>query len=259
MVTDAQVRVLRRKRMEGKTQETAAAAAGMSVRSASKWDAERARRISRGLATGALGAIQVERREVTEDPLRMRISDSVVDAMAPSRAAIGAAGKLCAYAALELHRCTIFGTAEAHKIELAEDSIFTRLIRACRRQFGCMRFCYVPPASRTPRRYECQPDLVLAKVAEDEARDALTRVEAAALRISETLRVRPEFESVRYGTPIYFRLDQATAPEITQGASDRSEMGVFHDLYQPQRAANLAQRLTEFTPAGTDAGIIYAS
>lgn len=34
---DAQVGVLRRKRMEGKTQEAAAAAAGMSVRSARKW------------------------------------------------------------------------------------------------------------------------------------------------------------------------------------------------------------------------------
>lgn len=38
MVTDAQVRLLRRKRMEGKTQEVAAAGAGMSVRSARKWE-----------------------------------------------------------------------------------------------------------------------------------------------------------------------------------------------------------------------------
>ena len=38
MVTDAQVRVLRRKRMEGKTQEGAAAAAGMSERSARRWE-----------------------------------------------------------------------------------------------------------------------------------------------------------------------------------------------------------------------------
>src|SRR5262245_41544029 len=37
MVTDAQVRVMRQKRMEGKTMETAAAAAGMGVRSAQKW------------------------------------------------------------------------------------------------------------------------------------------------------------------------------------------------------------------------------
>ncbi|MFZ1887780.1 MAG: IS21 family transposase [Candidatus Binataceae bacterium] len=38
MVKDAQVGVLRRKRMEGKTQEAAAATAGMSVRSARKWE-----------------------------------------------------------------------------------------------------------------------------------------------------------------------------------------------------------------------------
>ena len=38
MVTDEQVRLLRYKRMEGKTQELAAAAAGMSVRSARKWE-----------------------------------------------------------------------------------------------------------------------------------------------------------------------------------------------------------------------------
>ena len=36
-MTDQQVRLLRRKRMEGKTQETVAAIAGMSTRSARKW------------------------------------------------------------------------------------------------------------------------------------------------------------------------------------------------------------------------------
>lgn len=38
MVTDEQVRLLRKRRMEGKTQEAAAAAAGMSVRSARTWE-----------------------------------------------------------------------------------------------------------------------------------------------------------------------------------------------------------------------------
>ena len=37
MITDRRVRLLRQKRMEGKTPETAAAKAGMSVRSARKW------------------------------------------------------------------------------------------------------------------------------------------------------------------------------------------------------------------------------
>ena len=100
---------------------------------------------------------------------------------------------------------------------------------------------------------------MFAAVAAEVSRGALTEAEAVPLRTRETLRVEPEFESVRYGTPTYARLARVTAVEIVRGASDRSELGVYHDLYQPQRAANLAQRLTEFTPAGSDAGIIYAS
>ena len=38
MVTDAQVRLMRQKRMEGKTQESAAAAANMSARTAREWE-----------------------------------------------------------------------------------------------------------------------------------------------------------------------------------------------------------------------------
>ena len=38
MVTDEQVRLLRQKRMKGKSQESAAAASGMSVRTARKWE-----------------------------------------------------------------------------------------------------------------------------------------------------------------------------------------------------------------------------
>jgi len=34
---------------------------------------------------------------------------------------------------------------------------------------------------------------------------------------------------------------------------------VFHDLFQPQREANLRTRLDEYTPAEMQAGIIFAS
>ena len=36
-------------------------------------------------------------------------------------------------------------------------------------------------------------------------------------------------------------------------------MGVFHDLFEPQREANLRARLDEFTPAGAEAAVIFAS
>jgi hypothetical protein len=206
-----------------------------------------------------LGAIEVERDEVKEDPLRLRISDSIVDAINPERVALGAFGKLCAYATLSVRRSTIFGQIQAHMIELAEGSILFGVTLACRRQQGCVRFCYVVPGSRTPRRYECQPDLVEQAVSDLFAKGDVTAAEQDALQAAERLRVEPQFDSTRYGTPTYCRLAATCATEITSGADDQSEMGVFHDLYQPQRAANLRQRLDEYTPAGTDAGIIYAS
>jgi hypothetical protein len=72
-------------------------------------------------------------------------------------------------------------------------------------------------------------------------------------------RVRPAFNSLRYGTPTYCQLSQTCAEEIVRGADDESEMGVFHDLYQPQRCANLRARLEEFTPAGADVGIVLSN
>jgi hypothetical protein len=130
-------------------------------------------------------------------------------------------------------------------------------ITVARRQLGCMRFCYAPPGSRTPRRYECQPDLVDAIV--ELAYAAAPDAERLRARDNERLCVRPQFNSVRYGMPSYCQLAQTCASEITRGADDESEMGVFHDLYQPQRAANLRARLDEYMPAGMEAGIIYAS
>ncbi len=78
-------------------------------------------------------------------------------------------------------------------------------------------------------------------------------------RAHERLRVVPQFRSRRYGTPHYLRLADGCCAEIRRGASDRSAMGVWHDLYEPQREANLAARLTEYVPAGTDAGILFAT
>jgi hypothetical protein len=76
---------------------------------------------------------------------------------------------------------------------------------------------------------------------------------------TERLRVEPQFNSTRYGRPTYAQLAASAAPEIGEGAEDGSEMGAFHHLYQPQRAANLRTRLAEYLPAGTDSGIIFAS
>lgn len=43
------------------------------------------------------------------------------------------------------------------------------------------------------------------------------------------------------------------------GADDESEIGVFHDLFQPQREANLRTRLEEYVPAEFDVNLIFST
>jgi uncharacterized repeat protein (TIGR01451 family) len=340
-----------------------------------------------------LGSIQVSQDEVGADPITIRITDSILDATSPEREAIGAPTWPLAHAVLTIKRTTVFGEIQAHAIQLAENSIFAGRIRVARRQLGCMRFCYVTPGSRTPRRYRCQPDIAeeavraalpgtevgpqahaRLEVGGEEAEDAcapavgeanleisvdvddatpdigdqvvvtvtlrnhgprdaggvralltgpdglelvglpvasqgtfvvgddgltwhagdLPAGETAMLTLAVEIvaalappeihasitaytlsgdgqgfvagriararaRVRPRFNATRYGMPAYAQLAAACPPEIVRGADDESEMGAFHDLFQPQRTANLQARLAEFVPAGMDAAIILAS
>ena len=199
-----------------------------------------------------LGSIQIHEDEVNIDPIPVQITDSIIDATTPQKEAIGAPGSPVAHIVLTIQRCTVFGIVDVHAVALAEDTIFNDCLNVARRQLGCVRFSYVPRGCRTPRRYHCQPDLVTE--AAMEIADPLRR---AALILSEGLRVRPQFTSIRYGNAAYAQLALTCAVEIKQGAQDESEMGAFHDLFQPQREANLRQRLAEYTPAGMNVGLLY--
>ncbi|MFB8790735.1 MAG: hypothetical protein U7123_18245 [Potamolinea sp.] len=207
-----------------------------------------------------LGSIQVNQDAVKTDPIQIQISDSILDATSSNREALGAPGCPVAHTILTILRTTVFGQINVHAINLAENSIFNGLLKVARRQQGCMRFCsYVKPGSRTPRRYNCQPDLVEEAVAERVKQGEISPEEMVSMQERERFRVRPQFNSIRYGTPTYCQLAETCAIEIKRGADDESEMGVFHDLYQPQRDANLRVRLNEYTPAGSEIGIIYSS
>ncbi|MFD8495097.1 hypothetical protein [Amycolatopsis sp. NPDC059657] len=185
-----------------------------------------------------LGTILVVDDEVRTDPLRIHLADSVLDATDREFEALSAPECRHAHAILSIRRSTVLGEVHTHAISLGENSIFDGRVHVARRGIGCLRFCYVPPGSRTPRRYHCQPDLAGP---------------------AEERRVRPRFTSVRYGTPGYVQLAAHCPAEIARGAEDGSELGAFHDLFQPQREDNLLARLEEFLPAGLDAGIVYES
>ncbi|MFI5045302.1 MAG: hypothetical protein ACHQDC_10940, partial [Acidimicrobiales bacterium] len=104
-----------------------------------------------------------------------------------------------------------------------------------RRQVGCIRFSYVPTPARTPPRFECVP------------RDG---VDPGAV---------PHHTSLRFGDPAYGQLRHTTHSAIRQGADDESEMGATHELYAPQREANLAIRLDEYLRFGLQAGWFHAT
>lgn len=203
-----------------------------------------------------LGSITTEARERASEPQQIQITDSILDATSADRIALGSSRGAIAYVALTIARSTVIGRVQTHSIELGENTIFNGAVTVARRGRGCVRFSYVPDGSRTPRRYECQPDLV--KQAVNENADIAAADKPLALE-AEADRVRPVFNSLRYGTASYCQLAERCAEEISRGADDESEMGVFHDLFQPQRAANLRARLDEYTPAGMDAGIVYAN
>src|SRR5690606_2778360 len=76
-----------------------------------------------------VGSIQVNHDEVSMDPVRIRVSDSIVDATGsgcdgPECEAIGAAGPARAHVTLRVLRSTVIGRVMTHAIELAENSIF---------------------------------------------------------------------------------------------------------------------------------------
>ena len=193
-----------------------------------------------------VGGILVNEDEVSNDPVSIEVRDSVVDATEPHHPALGTQRGGTAHATLTVVRSTMIGSVWTHAIQLAENSIFLGEVRVARRQIGCVRYCYVPEESRTPRRHRCQPDLVMESAPPEDA-------------AFEAARVVPRFTSRRYGLPGYGQLSDFCAAEIRRGADDESEMGAFHDLFQPQREATLDVRLDEFVPAGVDAAVIHAT
>ena len=108
-----------------------------------------------------VGPIDVLPSEHAIDPVAIAIADSIVDATHVEGLAVRSTGGGFAHAVLSVVRATVIGVVRVHAVELGENSIFFGVLTAARRQFGCVRFCWVEPDSRTPRRYHCQPDLVV--------------------------------------------------------------------------------------------------
>ena len=172
--------------------------------------------------------------------------DCIVDAGEASNAAFDADGAGNPGAELTVTESTVTGKVHTALMRLASNSLFFASLGAPpaetwkapviaeRRQEGCVRFCYLPSASITPRPFRCMPDTAHPDVL-------------------------PQFTSLRYGDPGYGQLRRAAGKAILEGADDGGEMGVMHALFQPQRETNLRLRLDEYLRFGLHAGIFYAT
>ncbi len=180
------------------------------------------------------------------DTAHVRITRSIVDATDPSDVAYASLSGSDPGAPLEILNATVIGKLHTRVMRLASNSIFladlkagdgwTAPVIATRLQEGCARFSYVPPGSRVPKPFRCQPASACAAE-----------------------RVRPVFTSRRYGDAGYGQLSLHCALEIRRGADDGAEMGAFHDLYQPQREANVRTSLDEYLRFGLEAGVFFTS
>jgi hypothetical protein len=181
---------------------------------------------------------------------QVAVNDSVIDAR--DRAEIAFCGRtgsgtvstagdrkpgdgLAPGAHLSLDSCTVVGRVHAQRLDVSDSLLLASAaapwpapVWAERRQVGCMRFTAIPPGSRTPRRFRCTTDVA-------------------------------HHTSLRYGDPGYGQLRRSTPASIRTGASDEGEMGVTHELHQPQRETNLRLRLDEYLRYGLQAGFFYAT
>jgi hypothetical protein len=203
---------------------------------------------------------------VAVEGARVELVDSVVDASARTAAAIcgrdatdvlrtvtstadHVVGDGTAVAGdLDLTTTTVVGGIRCTVLDASDSLLVARLapgdprpapVQAERRQQGCVRYTFVPPGSRTGRRFHCLPDP-----------DDPASVQRAT---------RPRFDALRYGDPAYARLSAGTHDALRRGADDEGEPGVTHRLHAPQREDDLVLRFDEYLRLGLSAGWFYAS
>ncbi len=192
--------------------------------------------------------------EVASD-VDLLVENSVIDAMEPSAAAVqrnaNATGDVASFVASTIIGrvdITAFGGV-AYEAALNEpdisaggglpatsDTLFfaspegaNEALRAERLQTGCLRFCFVPSGSLTPRRYRCLVD-----------------------DINYTW-----FKSLKYGNSSYLQLNDHYAELLLETASNGDELGVWNFLRNSARRANIKRAIEGFLRYGMEAGVEF--
>jgi Phage tail protein (Tail_P2_I) len=144
------------------------------------------------------------------------VRDSIVDAA-------GAAAITGPGLTLDLDGTTVRGGIEVRALR-ATSSILDGPAAVENRQTGCVRFSFVAPGARVPRRYRCVPGP------------------------DDDPGLRPLYRAVDPGSPHYLTL--AGPPPIAGGGEADSEMGVHHHRHRPARVRAAHRLLPGFVPVG---------
>jgi hypothetical protein len=171
-----------------------------------------------------------------------RICSSIIDATSPCCVGYAAADLASAGGDLHIEDSTLLGKIHTRTMCMASSSIFyarrgrrdpwPAAIWCARQQAGCMRFCFVPSDSITPRTYKCLPPDAASE-------DALV----------------PQFITLRYGNPSYALLSGLVPMAIWQGADNGSQMGAYNQIQETEAVRNVQLRAPEYLPFGLESGI----
>jgi hypothetical protein len=153
------------------------------------------------------------------------VADSILDAPpGEGPVLVGEA----AHASLE--GSTVRGSIAVRTLD-ASSCILDGVATTRHRQTGCIRFSYVSPGSRTPRRHRCAPP------DGDEAS------------------VVPVYLSTDPASPAYLALAASCSPLLAAGGEDEAEMGVHHHIGRPLRTRAAQRQLEPYLPVGIALGI----
>lgn len=159
----------------------------------------------------------------------VRLSDSVID---PQELGAGVPAVRAPGGQVSIEASTIRGDLEARTLD-ASSCLLEGRTTVAHRQVGCVRFSYVGPASRTPRRYRCVP--------------------AGSETVAGS--IAPVYVSTDPASPAYLTLASSCPPEIATGGERESEMGVHHHLFRPLRVRAAGRQLAPYLPVGAHLGM----
>lgn len=182
-----------------------------------------------------------------------------------------------------IENSTVFGKVNSIIIDQASNTIFTEPVTVMRRQRGFLRYCYIPSGSSVPQTYSCKQGAYITTTTNKSALTPTTsnnlkdndsnnsgsnssstnnndkNINNANLanddRAKEKTDILPLFTSEIYGQPGYCQLKDETPPEISQGADNGSQMGVFNSLYESQKLKMVSDFLQEYLRFGLELGI----